>query len=218
MNSCSSVPFSFSRTIAIDESMIAIIWQRTTIRPGMKKLGERVSGLKSTRGRESTGMGRSCEQVGQRLLQRDGVAHVDGLGRDARLGAVHQDQHLRGLAGLELPRVVRGDLDPDAGPAGDQGLGQVLVGEDLAHDPEILGVLEPLQQGPALLGAGLVVDHRADVPHVGVDGVAEHEQLDHGMNRAKKSVVRSRRMWSISLRAIERMRPRSRRARPRHRT
>ena len=58
MNSCSSVPFSFSRTIEIDESMIAIIWLSTTIKPGMKKLGERVSGLKSTRGRESTGMGR----------------------------------------------------------------------------------------------------------------------------------------------------------------
>ena len=51
-----------------------------------------------------------------------------------------------GLPGLELPRVVRGDLDPDAGPAGDQGLGQVLVGEDLADDLEVLGVLEPLEQ------------------------------------------------------------------------
>ena len=35
-----------------------------------------------------------------------------------------------------------------------------------------------LEQRPALLGAGLVEDDGADVADVGVDGVAEHEQLD----------------------------------------
>ena len=36
--------------------MIAIIWHMTTISPGMKKLAERVSGLKRMRGRASMGM------------------------------------------------------------------------------------------------------------------------------------------------------------------
>ena len=72
----------------------------TTIRPGMKKLAERVSGLNRTRGRASTGSGRSPEHALERLAQGDGVADVDRLGRDARLRAVHQDEHLGRLPGL----------------------------------------------------------------------------------------------------------------------
>ena len=96
MNSCSSVPFSFSRTMALADSMVAIIWHRTTIRPGMKKLAERVSGLNRT---ARPGLDRQRPVAWssrlERLAQGDGVADVDGLGRDARLGAVDQDQHLR---------------------------------------------------------------------------------------------------------------------------
>ena len=51
------MPFSFSRTIEVADSITAIIWHITTIRPGMKKFAERVSGLKSTCGRGSTGNG-----------------------------------------------------------------------------------------------------------------------------------------------------------------
>ena len=60
--------------MALAESMMAIIWHMTTIRPGMKKLAERVSGLNRIRGRASTGSGRSPSDALQRLAQGDGVA------------------------------------------------------------------------------------------------------------------------------------------------
>src|SRR5262245_35147442 len=44
-------------TMLSANAIVPIIWQRMTIRPGMKKLAERVSGLKRTRGRDSTGSG-----------------------------------------------------------------------------------------------------------------------------------------------------------------
>src|SRR5207253_2444926 len=42
------------------------------------------------------------------------------------------------------------------------------------------GAVEALPQRPAFLRVGVVEDHGADVADVGVDGVAEHEQLEHG--------------------------------------
>ena len=94
MKSCSRVPFSFSRTMALADSMIAIIWHMTTIRPGMKKLAERVSGLNRTRGRDFDRQRLVAQDPLQRFAQGDGVADVDRLGRHARLGAVHEDQDL----------------------------------------------------------------------------------------------------------------------------
>ena len=69
---------------------------------------------------------------------------------------------------------------PTRARPGNQRLGQGNVGEDLTHDPEVLGILEPLQEDPALLGAGLIVNHRAHVPHVGVDCKPQNGELNHG--------------------------------------
>ena len=104
---------------------------------------------------------------------------VDRLAGDARLGAVDEHQDLRRLARFQPPRVVLGNLDADAGLAGDDQSGSTSSSRKTwRDDPEVLRVLELLEQLPALLRAGLIEDDRADVADVGVDGVAEHEQLE----------------------------------------
>ena len=89
-----------------------------------------------------------------------------------------EHEHLGGLAGLQAAGEVLGDLDGDPRLAGDDPLREVLVAVDRPDDFDVVGVLERPQQGPALLGPAGVVDDRADVPDVGVDGVPEDEQLE----------------------------------------
>ena len=91
--SCSSVPRSFSRTMENAVRNVVTLSSIMAVRPGRKKLGERESGLKSILGRISTAM--KCavgEHTTQRFVEADGVADVDRLSCDGRVGAVDQER------------------------------------------------------------------------------------------------------------------------------
>ena len=178
MKSCSSVPLSFSRTIALAVSITAIIWQRTTIRPGMKKFGDRVSGLNRTRGRASTGSGAPFASRAS-----DSSSAIAAPTFTASAATVDSEPSTSSRTCPVCPAWSRrektsGILIPTRARPETRASCELLVREDLTDDPEVLGVLEPQEQGPALLGPRLVEDDGPDVPDVGVDRETEQEQFD----------------------------------------
>ena len=101
-----------------------------------------------------------------------------GLGDDTRRAdpAVQDGDLTEEIARAELGQALPAGSHP--GPAVHDRLGQIGLAVDDLDDVEVLGVLEHLQQLPALLRARQVEDRGPHVADVRVDGVAEHEQLD----------------------------------------
>jgi hypothetical protein len=76
--------------------------------------------------------------------------------------------------------VVVGDAERDADVAGADVVIHLGGGERVAVDGEDVGGGEALDQGAALLGVRFVEHDGGNLAHVGVDGEAEEEQLNHG--------------------------------------
>ena len=75
---------------------------------------------------------------------------------------------------------VRRDYHGDRNLAAAQHLGQHRRGLNLAHDIDDLGFTQLRHELARQVRIGLVRDRRAQVTHVGIDRVAEQQQLDHG--------------------------------------
>jgi len=108
--------------------------------------------------------------------RRGGVRRAgDGL----RIRAVDDQLHLGVASPHEVAREARGHDQSDPGTPGAQGVLDLLEVAGVSHDVvEARGPhrLDQIARGGALV---LVVDHGRDVANVGIDGVAEEQQLHH---------------------------------------
>ena len=115
---------------------------------------------------------------GEGLLECDAGGSIDGDAGNGGVGAVDEDEDAGGGAALEAASVVVGDADGDAGFAGAHGGVHVGFGLDVGADAEDVRGGEGLDEAAALLGVGLVEDDGGDLANVGVNRVAEEEELD----------------------------------------
>ncbi len=132
--------------------MITIILAEHDHQAGMKKLGEVGSGVEEHAGAGINGHGpapRGAEQA-ERLLPF-GCALPTFTASAATLES-EPSTRIRSCADSTRLQAVasspRGSTDPDPGSAGDERLEKRGVGEDLAHDGEVLGVVEHVVAGP----------------------------------------------------------------------
>ena len=194
--SCSSVPRSRSRTMALAVNWISVKVRMIAIRPGMMKRDVRRSGLYQGRTRTSMGSCRCVQPARAASVRmdsrlRDPGHDRHGLRRRRRVGRVHDQERLGGLAAMPVLAEVAVDDQRRPWPARSRSRVLHLVqGVDVAHDVEVPGGGHLGHQLAALVGAALVEHDRPQVLDVVVDGVPEDQRLhqrhhdDHAQRHA----------------------------------
>ena len=129
-------------------------------------------------GADLDGLGGEAGDAGEGLFEGYAGGGVYGDAGDGGVGAVDEDEDGGGAAELEVAGVVVGDADGDLGAAGTHGGIHLRGGLGVGGDLEDVRGGEGLDEAAGLLGVGLVEEYGGDLADVGVDCVAEEEELE----------------------------------------
>ena len=112
------------------------------------------------------------------LGQGDAERGVQRLQRGGGVRAVDQHLHLRGMAGAQIAREMRRNLQSHISAPFPNLARHLIDVLDFADDPERLGVNEAIEKLPALDGAIFVQDRHRHVLDVVIERVTERDHLD----------------------------------------
>ena len=104
----------------------------------------------------------------------------------ARLRTVDENQKLRRLSCLNLPRIVFGNFNAHVRTPRDDRFAHILVSEDFSYDRKILRILKASRQLAAFLSSRLIEDDGRHMTDIGIDRVTEHEQFDDRNKQAEE--------------------------------
>ena len=110
---------------------------------------------------------------------------------DGRVRAVDEDEDLGAHLVKKTVGIINGNLDANAGLAGDDEIVQIVIVFDVAEDVKRVGVFQPVNKLAAFAAAVGVINDGVDLANVGVNPEAEEKHLEqrHGEGEEESARV-----------------------------